>query len=78
MPSALRVHLRDRWRHLRLADIRPVPDPAANEELVRPKDNAEDHRGRLRAEDVDALDRGDWEWMAHGGSFVRLPERPLR
>ncbi|MCX7362648.1 MAG: NAD(P)-dependent oxidoreductase [Alphaproteobacteria bacterium] len=46
----------------------------------RPKDNAEDHRERLRAEgiDVDAPDRGEWEWPEHGGSFVRLPERPVR
>src|SRR5476649_1066453 len=32
--TALRLGLRDRWRHLRLTDIRPVPDLAANEELV--------------------------------------------
>lgn len=137
--TALRVGLRDRWRHLRLTDIRPVPDLAANEELVvadiadrpaleamtqgakavvhlvdvalrhpdpgcmvingyssntrlktfdpnwatlgyRPKDNAEDHRARLRAEeiDVDAPDRGEWEWPEHGGPFPRLPERPVR
>ena len=32
--SALRVGLRDRWRHLRLTDLRAVPDLAANEDLV--------------------------------------------
>ncbi|HEX2891882.1 NAD(P)-dependent oxidoreductase [Vineibacter terrae] len=32
--STLRRGLRDHWRHLRLTDIRPVPDPADNEELV--------------------------------------------
>ena len=46
----------------------------------RPKDNAEDHRETLRAKgvDVDAADRGDWEWPEHGGSFPRTPERPVR
>jgi uronate dehydrogenase len=46
----------------------------------QPKDNAEDHRERLRAKgvDVDAADRGEWEWPEHGGSFVRQPERPIR
>ena len=45
-----------------------------------PKDNAEDHRETLRAQgvDVDSPDRGDWEWPEHGGSFVRMPERPVR
>ena len=45
-----------------------------------PKDNAEDHRERLRAEgvDIDAADRGDWEWPEHGGSFPRDPERAVR
>ena len=32
--TALRLGLRDRWRHLRLTDIRPVPDLAGNEEQV--------------------------------------------
>jgi uronate dehydrogenase len=46
----------------------------------QPKDNAEDHRERLRAKgvDVDAADRGEWEWPEQGGSFARLPERPVR
>jgi uronate dehydrogenase len=46
----------------------------------RPRDNAEDHRERLRAEgiDVDAPDRGEWEWPEHGGPFPRSPERPVR
>lgn len=46
----------------------------------RPKDNAEDHREALRAKgvDVDAPDRGEWEWPEHGGSFPRMPERPVR
>src|SRR5580693_808100 len=32
--TALRTGLRTQWRHLRLTDIRPVQDLAANEELV--------------------------------------------
>ena len=46
----------------------------------RPRDNAEDHREDLRRQgiDVDAPDRGDWEWPEHGGSFVRSPEHPAR
>jgi uronate dehydrogenase len=46
----------------------------------RPQDNAEDHREMLRAQgvDIDAADRGEWEWPEHGGSFVRRPERPVR
>ncbi len=46
----------------------------------QPKDNAEDHREALRAKgvDVDAPDRGEWEWPEHGGSFPRLPDRPVR
>ncbi|MFO1159440.1 MAG: hypothetical protein U1E60_11420 [Reyranellaceae bacterium] len=32
--TALRVGLREHWRHLRLTDVRPVPDPAANEEVI--------------------------------------------
>ena len=32
--TALRSGLRAQWRHLRLTDIRPVQDLAANEELV--------------------------------------------
>jgi uronate dehydrogenase len=46
----------------------------------RPQDNAEDHREALRAKgiDVDAPDRGEWEWPEHGGSFVHQPERPVR
>lgn len=46
----------------------------------RPKDNAEDHRERLRAQgiDVGAADRGDWEWPEHGGSFPRTPDREPR
>jgi uronate dehydrogenase len=45
----------------------------------RPQDNAEDHRETLRAQgvDVDAADRGDWEWPEHGGSFPRTPDRPV-
>jgi uronate dehydrogenase len=46
----------------------------------QPKDNAEDHRERLRTAgvDVDAADRGEWEWPEHGGPFPRLPEKPVR
>jgi uronate dehydrogenase len=46
----------------------------------KPTDNAEVFRDALRAKgvDVDAADRGEWEWPEHGGSFVRLPERPVR
>jgi uronate dehydrogenase len=46
----------------------------------RPKDNAEDHREALRAKgvDVDSPDRGEWEWPEHGGSFPRMPDRPIR
>ena len=45
-----------------------------------PSDNAEDHRDALREKgvDVDAPDRGEWEWPEHGGSFARLAERPVR
>jgi uronate dehydrogenase len=43
----------------------------------KPRDNAEDHREALGAKgvDVDAADRGEWEWQEHGGSFARAPER---
>jgi len=46
----------------------------------KPQDNAEDHREALRAKgiDVDAPDRGEWEWPEHGGSFPRTPDRPVR
>ncbi len=46
----------------------------------KPRDNAEDHREALRAQgvDVDAADRGEWEWPEHGGSFPSLPDRPVR
>ena len=45
-----------------------------------PRDNAEDHREALRAQgiDVDAPDRGEWEWPEHGGGFAHMPERPAR
>jgi uronate dehydrogenase len=45
-----------------------------------PRDNAEDHREALRAEgvDINAADRGDWEWPEHGGSFARTPDKPAR
>jgi uronate dehydrogenase len=45
-----------------------------------PKDNAEKYLETLRAQgvDVDAPARDEWEWPEHGGSFVRLPERPVR
>src|SRR5260221_4554006 len=32
--TALRTGLRERWRHLRLTDVRPLKDLAGNEELV--------------------------------------------
>lgn len=32
--TALRLGLRAQWRKLRLTDIRPIPDPAANEEAI--------------------------------------------
>jgi uronate dehydrogenase len=46
----------------------------------QPRDNAEDYREMLREKgvDVDAADRGQWEWPEHGGSFVRAPEHPVR
>jgi uronate dehydrogenase len=46
----------------------------------QPRDNAEDYREMLRAKgvDVDAPDRGEWEWPEHGGSHARVPERPAR
>jgi uronate dehydrogenase len=46
----------------------------------RPRDNAEAYREILRAQgiDVDAPDRGEWEWTEHGGSHARAPERPAR
>ena len=46
----------------------------------RPRDNAEDYREALRAEgvDIDAADRGEWEWPEHGGSFARMPDKPAR
>jgi uronate dehydrogenase len=46
----------------------------------QPRDNAEDHREMLRQQgvDIDAADRGDWEWSEHGGSFVHMPERAPR
>jgi uronate dehydrogenase len=46
----------------------------------QPRDNAEDHREMLRQQgvDVDAADRGEWEWQEHGGSFPRTPERAPR
>lgn len=45
-----------------------------------PKDNTEDHLPALRAQgvDVDAPDRGDWEWPEHGGAYARQPEQPAR
>ena len=41
---------------------------------------AEDHSEMLRGKevDVDAPDRGEWEWPEHSGSFARAPERPVR
>ena len=46
----------------------------------QPRDNAEDHRETLRQQgvDIDAADRGEWEWSEHGGSFAHMPERPPR
>ena len=46
----------------------------------QPRDNAEDHREMLRGMgvDVDAPDRGEWEWPEHGGSHARMPEHPPR
>lgn len=46
----------------------------------QPRDNAEDHREMLRAKgiDVDAPDRGEWEWPHHGGSFASAAEHPPR
>lgn len=46
----------------------------------QPRDNAEDYREMLRDKgiDVDAPDRGEWEWPEHGGSHARAPERPAR
>jgi uronate dehydrogenase len=46
----------------------------------KPQDDAETFREALRAKgvDVDAADRGEWEWPEHGGSFARSPERPVR
>lgn len=45
-----------------------------------PRDDAEDHREALRATgvDVDAADRGEWEWSEHGGSFPGASKRPAR
>jgi uronate dehydrogenase len=46
----------------------------------KPRDNAEDLREALRAQgvDVDAADRGEWEWPEHGGAFPRTPDRQVR
>jgi uronate dehydrogenase len=46
----------------------------------RPRDNAENYREMLRSKgiDVDAPDRGEWEWPEHGGSFARAEEHPPR
>ncbi len=46
----------------------------------QPQDNAEDYRDMLRGQgvDVDAPDRGEWEWPEHGGSHARVPEHPAR
>jgi uronate dehydrogenase len=41
-----------------------------------PKDNAEDHVEMLRAKGVDV--DGPWEWLEHGGSHARVPERRVR
>jgi uronate dehydrogenase len=55
-------------------------DPAWALLGYKPTDNAETFRDALRGKgiDVDAADRGEWEWPEHGGSFARLPERPVR
>lgn len=45
--SALRTGLRDRWRHLRLTDIRPVRDVGNNEEAI-----VADVTDRLAIEDM--------------------------
>jgi uronate dehydrogenase len=51
--TALRTGLRGHWRHLRLTDIRPVPDLAGNEELVvadiADRSAVEDMMGDVRA-----------------------------
>jgi uronate dehydrogenase len=46
----------------------------------QPRDNAEEYRDMLRGQgiDVDAPERGEWEWPEHGGSHARVPERPVR
>jgi uronate dehydrogenase len=46
----------------------------------QPHDNAEDHREMLRDKgvDVEGPDRDEWEWLEHGGSHARVPERPAR
>ena len=33
---------------------------------------------RQQGVDIDAADRGEWEWQEHGGSFPRTPERAPR
>ena len=48
--TALRIGLRSTWRHLRLTDIRPIPDPANNEEPII----------------ADIADRAALERMMHG------------
>jgi uronate dehydrogenase len=55
-------------------------DPNWAELGYRPRDNAEYYREMLRDKgvDVDAPDRGEWEWPEHGGSHARVPERPAR
>jgi uronate dehydrogenase len=46
----------------------------------QPQDNAEDYREKLRSMgvNVDAPDRGEWEWPEHGGAFARAMEHPPR
>jgi len=46
----------------------------------QPQDNAEDYREKLRSigVNVDAPDRGEWEWPEHGGAFARTMEHPPR
>ena len=41
-----------------------------------PQDNAEDHKGMLRAKGVDV--DGPWEWAEHGGHHARVPEKRVR
>lgn len=55
-------------------------DPSWSTLGYQPRDNAEDYREVLRAKgvDVDAPDRGEWEWPEHGGSHARTPEHRPR